>query len=106
GDGGGDGIVAAQAVAATGGVQPDGEPHVVGGVVQADRVALGGAEGGLAVGAGEAGEGGAAVGRDGRARNVDRVEVAPAGVVVGRDDGGAAAPDEGLALGDVGRRFG
>ena len=67
------GLVAADALAAAADVEPDREPSAGWLVVQSNGVAQGIGEGALTVGLGEAGEGGATVGGDRCAGDVDRV---------------------------------
>jgi len=65
------GLVPAEALTTAASVEPDGEPGAAWLIVQNDRVALGTGEGALTAGGSEAGEGGAAVGGDRCAGDVD-----------------------------------
>jgi hypothetical protein len=71
--GGGGGLVSADALTAAGRVKKDSEPNAGWTVVQNNGVAKGILERTLAVGGGEAGEGGAAIGGDRCAGDVDGV---------------------------------
>src|SRR5206468_3421481 len=77
------GLVAPKAPTAATSVDPDREPGAGWFVVQNNRVAKGIVEGALTVSLGHAGEGGAAVGGDRCAGDVDGVGVAASRVVVG-----------------------
>ena len=77
GSAGSGGLVPAHALTAAGRVEPDSEPSAGWLVVQNNGVAEGIGEGALTVGSGEAGEGGAAVGGDRCAGDVDGVCKAP-----------------------------
>src|SRR5438034_11643541 len=80
------GLVPAEALTTAASVEPDGEPGAAWLIVQNDRVALGTGEGALTAGGSEAGEGGAAVGGDRCAGDVDGAGVAASWIVVS-DDG-------------------
>ena len=72
------GLVSADALRTAARVKIDSKPSLAWLVEQNNGVALGAGEGALAVGAGEAGEGGAAVSGDRRAGDIDGVLVAAA----------------------------
>ena len=71
-------LIAAQALTAAASVEPDGKPGASWAIVQNNGVAHGIGEGALTAGGGEAGESGAAVGRDRCAGDVNGADVAAA----------------------------
>ena len=103
------GLVPAEALSATASIEPDCEPSGAWLVVENNRVAKGIVEGALTIGPSEAGKGGAAVGGDRCAGDIDGARVAAAGIVVGYHNLVGVirvSRSECLRLGNVGRGLG